>query len=72
MILDLNQEMAWVTFLHDGWETKWHAVTDKEGNHLEYNGEEIMDICRALFGNVNFGIACTSQMVMENAQRDNL
>ena len=28
MELDLNKEMAWVTFLDDGWETKWHPVLD--------------------------------------------
>jgi len=25
-MIDLNKEMAWVTFLEDGWETKWFPV----------------------------------------------
>ena len=37
MVLDLNKEMAWVTFLTDGFETKWHPVTDVAGNHLEFD-----------------------------------
>lgn len=75
MVLDLTKEMAWVTFLEDGWQTKWYPVTDVFGNHLEFD-ETIMDHCRAQFniiGNwVSFGIAPTSQMVLRNAVRDNL
>ena len=36
-MLDLNKEMAWVTFMDDGWETKWHPVTDVLGNHLDWS-----------------------------------
>ena len=75
MILELNKEMAWVTFLHDGWETKWVAVTDVMGNHLEFD-DTIMDHCRSQFNNnenwISFGIAPTSQMLMKNSVRDNL
>ena len=74
-MIDLNKEMAWVTFLHDGWETKWHPITDAMGNQLEWglNGsKKIMDTCRAHFGNVSFGIAQTSQMIVNNSVRDNL
>lgn len=74
-MLDLNKEMAWVTFLHDGWQGKWHPVTDVMGNHLEFD-DGIMDHCRAQFnkeGNwVSFGIAPTSQMLLKNSVRDNL
>tara|TARA_R110000772_G_scaffold104070_3_gene205333 strand:+ start:419 stop:637 length:219 start_codon:yes stop_codon:yes gene_type:complete len=72
MVLDLNREMAWVTFLNDGWETKWHAITDADGNQLEFDSEEAMNICRANFGNVTFGIAQTSQMIVNNSVRDNM
>ena len=48
MVLDLNKEMAWVTFMNDGWETKWHPITDVMGNHLEFD-DGIMDHCRAQF-----------------------
>ena len=75
MVLDLNKEMAWVTFMEDGWETKWYPVTDVFGKHLEFD-DTIMDHCRAQFnkeGNwVYFGIAPTNQMLMKNAVRDNL
>lgn len=76
--IDLNKEMAWVTFLNDGWETVWHPVTDASGQQLEWglNGEEIMNFCRAQFNVkerwVSFGIASTSQMLLKNAVRDNL
>lgn len=75
MVLDLNKEMAWITFMDEGWETIWHPVTDSFGNHLEFD-DTIMDHCRAQFNKeenrVYFGIAQTSQMLMRNAVRDNL
>lgn len=75
MVLDLNKEMAWVTFLDDGWETKWHPVTDVTGKQLEWS-DEIMDHCRAQFNIstnwISFGIAPTSQMLLKNSVRDNL
>jgi hypothetical protein len=75
MVLDFEKEMAWITFMHDGWETKWLPVTDVMGNHLEFD-DTIMNHCRSQFnreGNwVSFGIAPTSQMLMKNAVRDNL
>ena len=48
MVLDLNKEMAWVTFLDDEWETKWHPVTDVTGKQLEWS-DDIMDHCRSQF-----------------------
>ena len=75
MVLDLNKEMAWVTFMNDGWQTKWHPVTDVTGKQLEWS-DDIMDHCRAQFNNdenwVSFGIAQTSQMLLQNSVRDNL
>lgn len=75
MMIDLNKEMAWVTFMEDGWQTKWHPVTDVAGNHLEFD-ESVMDHCRSQFNKegswVTFGIAPTSQMILGNAVRDNL
>jgi hypothetical protein len=75
MVLDLNKEMAWITFMGDRWETKWYPITDVAGNHLEFD-DTIMDYCRAQFNNkenwVQFGIAPTSQMLMKNSVRDNL
>jgi hypothetical protein len=73
--IDLNKEMAWVTFINDGWEKKWFPVTDHKGKHLEW-GPGIMDHCRAQFNQLgqweSFGIAPTSQMIISNAVRDNL
>ena len=54
MTLDLNKEMAWVTFLGDGWQTVWHPVTDVAGNHLEFE-DSIMDHCRAQFKGIKNG-----------------
>ncbi len=75
MVQVLNKEMAWVTFLGDGWQRVWQPVTDVTGNHLEFD-DSIMDHCRAQFNNkekwIYFGIAPTSQMLMQNAVRDNL
>ena len=76
MMIDLNKEMAWVTFMADGWQTIWHPITDVSGNQLEWSdSNKIMNHCRAQFNTedwVTFGIAPTSQMILENAVRDNL
>ena len=77
MVLDLNQEMAWVTFFNEGWETIWHPVTDITGKQLHFD-ETIMDYCRERYNAregrdwTYFGIAPTSQMLLKNAVRDNL
>jgi hypothetical protein len=76
MVLDLNKEMAWVTFMGDGWETKWHPVLCPiTGRKLVFD-DTIMDRCRSQFNKeenwVYFGIAPTSQMLMKNSVRDNL
>jgi len=77
MVLDLNQEMAWITFMEDGWETKWHPVTDGKGEQMVFD-DNVMDYCRTQYNGGNgrewtyFGIAPTSQMLLKNAVRDNL
>ena len=77
MKIDLNKEMSWVTFMQDGWETKWFPITDVRGVQLEWtDSNEIMNHCRSQF-NVNdkwvtFGIAPTSQMLIRNSVRDNV
>jgi len=77
MVLDLNKEMAWVTFMDDGFETKWFPICTITGNQLEWSDSNlIMNLCREKFNDksdwVSFGIAPTSQMLMKNAVRDNL
>ena len=73
--LELDREMAWVTFLGDGFEKIWHPVTDASGKQLMWS-EDIMDFCRAQFNVkecwVSFGIAPTSQMIVQNSVRDNM
>jgi len=77
MMIDLNQEMAWVTFMGDGWETQWYPITDTTGNQLPFD-ETIMDYCRDQYNGrdgrewIYFGIAPTSQMMLRNSVRDNL
>jgi hypothetical protein len=74
MILDLDKEMAWITFMEDGWESTWHPITGASGKQLEWS-KDIMNHCRAQFNNWDwkqFGIAPTSQMLLKNAVRDNL
>ena len=78
MMIDLNQEMAWITFFNDGWQTRWYPILDPvTGNQLPFD-DTIMDRCRAQYNGTHggswtyFGIAQTSQMLMGNAVRDNL
>lgn len=74
-MVNLNEEMAWVTFIDNGWETIWHPVTDIMGKQLMWS-EDIMDHCRTQFNNnenwISFGIAPTSQMIIKNSVRNNL
>lgn len=77
MVLDLNKEMAWITFLSDDFETKWFPITDAKGVQFEWTDSiQIMNHCRSQFNVddkwVSFGIAPTSQMLMKNAVKDNL
>ena len=73
--IELDREMAWITFMGDGWETVWHPVTDVAGEQLEWS-DNIMDHCRSQFNKednwISFGVAPTSQMLLQNSVRDNL
>jgi len=74
--INLTEEKAWITFLHDeNWETKgfeqiWFPV-EVNGVHLNWDSNLIMDVCRSTFSGKSWGIAPTSQMIMNNACRDN-
>ena len=72
LLVDLNKEMAWVTFLYNDWQSKWFPVTDSLGRHLEFSSVDTMEVCRKAFPDVSWGIAPTSQMVLGNAVRNNL
>lgn len=78
VMIDLSKEMAWVTFADDGWQTKWFPVCTIIGMQVEWtDSSHIMDLCREKFNDANdnswtyFGIAPTSQMLMNNSVRDN-
>jgi hypothetical protein len=73
-LINLEHEMAWVTFMHNKWEVVWIPLTDSNGKHLEWEGDSIMELCRQNFNRfgIQFGIARTSQMILGNAERDNL
>ena len=70
--INLSIEKAWITFMCEDWEVVWHPILDDFGNHLDWDSNLIMEICRNRFSHRTFGIAMTSQMIMRNAQRDNL
>tara|TARA_R100001015_G_C4594700_1_gene149962 strand:+ start:733 stop:987 length:255 start_codon:yes stop_codon:yes gene_type:complete len=66
-------EMAWITFNRDNeWEQVWFKV-EMNGKHLKWDSEFIMEIARERWGDAkfSFGIASTSQMLLNNACRDN-
>jgi len=75
-MIDIEKEMAWITFMHDGFNVKWHPVLcTLTGRHLPFD-ESIMDLCREKFNTkddwILFGIAPTSQMMIGNSVRSNL
>ncbi len=68
-------QMMWITFVNDGWESQWFKLEHQDGTQVHWDEElsnTIMDLARDFFGNEQFGIANTSQMLMGNAMRDNL
>ena len=76
-MVNLNKEMAWVTFFDNGWNIKWFPILCPiTGRHLKFDDKTTMNHCRSIFNNndnwVSFGIAPTSQMIMGNSVKDNL
>ena len=71
--IDTTTEMAWVTFnRNDEFEKVWFKVESMTGKHLRWDSEFIMEIARERWGSeISFGISPTSQMLMNNACRDN-
>ena len=49
---------------------------DDEGTHLEFHEHDTMELCRSRFNVkenwISFGIAQTSQMIINNSVRDNM
>ncbi len=71
LVVNLEREDSWITFMDEGWETIWHPLT-MNGKHLPFDSHFTMEIAKERFSHRSFGIARTSQMLMGNAQRDNL
>lgn len=67
----MSTKFLYVTFMNDGWETKWFIICDDNGlpiidikeakNHLHIN-----------YPNQYWGIADRSQMRLNNAMQDNI
>ena len=72
MVVDLNKEMAWVTYLDDNFQSKWHPVMDEDNEHQEFDSTYTMEHMRHFSIKPYWGIARTSQMLLGNAERDNL
>jgi hypothetical protein len=76
-MIDLSKEMSWITFADDKWQTKWFPICTIIGAQIEWTDScNIMDICREKFNTeaiegTYFGIAPTSQMLLNNSVRDN-
>lgn len=68
--INLNEEKAWVTFASNGFEQIWFPL-EVNGVHLNWDSNLIMDICRITFPDKSWGISPTSQMIINNACRDN-
>lgn len=69
--INLNEEKAWITFLDQEFEIVWFPV-EVNGVHLDWDSNNIMTICRIVFTDRSWGISPTSQMIQNNACRDNL
>ena len=71
LTINLSREDAWITFMDEKWEAIWHPIT-MNGKHLPWDSHFIMEIARERFSHRTFGIAPTSQMIRNNATRDNI
>ncbi len=67
----LQHEMAYVTFMSDGWEQNWYPL-ELNGRQLRFDAEWCYEIAMHLYPNQSWGIARTSQMLLNNAERNNL
>lgn len=67
----LQQEMAYVTFMGDNWEQNWYPL-ELNGRQLRFDSEWCYEIARHLYPDQSWGIARTSQMLLNNAERSNL
>jgi glutamine cyclotransferase len=67
----LQHGMAYVTFMNDGWEQNWYPLM-LNGRQLTFDAEWCYEIARHLYPNQSWGIASTSQMLLNNAERNNL
>ena len=70
-MIDLNRELAWVTFLDNDFEQKWYPVRNYLGIQQEFDGEATYKFCQRNLSDRQWGIAPTSQMILRNAVRDN-
>ena len=69
-----TNEMMWITFADENFETKWSPLQHEDGTQVHWDldiEDVIMDFTRESFPNVKWGIANTSQMLMGNTMRDN-
>ena len=68
--INLSKEQAWVTFLDEDFQRIWHPI-EIAGIHVEWHSQIIMQVARERWSDRGFGIAPTSQMILQNAVRDN-
>ena len=69
--LKVKPNKAWITFLDDDFECKWNRVDLPNGEQMDFDYHKTMDYCRIVYSDRKFGIACTGQMLINNASRDN-
>jgi len=69
--LKVKPNKAWITFLDDDFECKWHRIDLPNGEQMDFDCHKTMDYCRIVYSDRKFGIACTEQMLINNASRDN-
>ena len=68
--INLNEEKAWITFTDEEFQKVWFPV-ELNGVHLDWDSNLIMNVCRMTFQDRGWGISPTSQMLEQNACRDN-
>ena len=64
------KQFIYITFLNNGWQTKWEAIRDSRGFYIS-DVDAAYKRAQNIYPDCSWGIADYKQMKLGNAMRDN-
>ena len=64
------KQFIYITFLNNGWQTKWEAIRDSNGIYIS-DADAAYKRAQTIYTGCKWGIADYEQMKLGNAMRDN-